>query len=151
MDIEFKEPVKIYRGGYKDSFCQQLLNHMKTGKSFNSFAGTIGVSPTTISKWCDKYEDFKEARDIGASMNMGTWEDMAIDQAAGETKGNSSTTSFMMKNLHSGDYVDKQVIENEGNVVFQIATGVPDSLAELEANLPIEADAKVIEDDSDLL
>ena len=148
-DIEFKEPVKIYRGGYNRKFCQKLLNYMKTGKSFNSFAGSIGVSPTTASKWCDEHEEFREAREIGNAINMGTWEDMAVDQAKGETKGNSSTTSFMMKNLHPEDYKDKQIIENEGNVVFQIETGVPNALEDL----PIEvvADSVTIQEDSDLL
>lgn len=150
-DIIFNEPITIYRGGYHPSFCQKLLNHMAKGMSFSSFAGSIGVSPSTIRTWADSYPDFKEAKEIAESLNMGAWESIAIDQATGETKGNSATTTFMMKNLHAEEYRDKQFIESEGNVVFQISTGVPSSLEELEANLPIEAEAKIIGEDVDLL
>lgn len=149
-EIEFKEPVKIYRGGYNRKFCQKLLNHMKEGKSFHSFAGSIGVSPSTITRWCEEHDEFKEAKEIGNSLNMGTWEEMAVMQGTGITKGNSSTTTFMMKNLHPDEYKDKQVIENEGNVVFQIETGVPNALEDL----PVEAEVVRVEevhDDSDYL
>jgi len=149
--MEFREPIMPYKGGYTDKFILKVLNHLKTGKSIASFAGSVGVTTKKVEKWMGEHEDFKEAVEIGQSMNLGAMEDMAIDQATGETKGNSSTLTFLLKNQHNEVYQDKQIIESEGNVVFQIATGVPDSLDELEANLPIEVESKVIEDDSDLL
>lgn len=146
-EIVYKEAVEIYKGQYRKEFGHKLINHMRTGRSFASFAGTIGVSPTTISGWRDEHPDFKEALEIAKSVNMAAWEDIAIDQATGETKGNSSTTTFMMKNLHPDEYKDKQVIENEGNVVYMISTGVPS----VENNPPIEVEGSVIQDDEDLL
>lgn len=150
-DIIYKDSVEIYRGSYRKEFGHKLVQHMRTGRSLASFAGSIGVSPTTLKRWEEEHPEFREAIEIAKSINMGKWEEIAIDQATGETKGNSATTTFMMKNLHPDEYKDKQVVENEGNVVFMIDTGVPDSVPQLEKNAPIEIEAVVIENEEDLL
>ena len=148
-EIVFKEPSKVYRGSYNKKFISKMLNHMGQGKSLASFAGSIGVSPTTVSNWLGQYPEFQEAYEIATAQSMGKWEDIAIDQATGETKGNSSTTTFMMKNLHGDVYKDKQVLEVDSNVVFQIDTGIPQRPKQLE-DIPIEVESTEI-DDADLL
>ena len=139
--------IKPYKGNYHRKFIQKLIGHLKSGKSVHSFAGSIGVARGTIDKWVETYPEFAEAMDIAKSINLGTLEEIALDQATGETKGNAAILQFLMKNQHADVYVDKQQIETEGNVVFQISTGIPAPKSYLE-NQPIETVAEVIEEDS---
>ena len=127
-DIIIRPPVSLYRGSFEQRFCHEVIQYMKTGRSFKSFAGRIGISPTTLNKWAEENEDFAEAVEIGKAIALGTWEDIAMDQATGETKGQSSTLTFMMKNLFPEDYKDKVNIEQEGNISFIVNTGIPSEL-----------------------
>ncbi len=147
-EIIIKEALPVYRGGYQAKFCHQVIQHMRAGKSLASFAGFVGVSPSTIKNWAEENEDFREAIEIAKSVSIGTWEDIAIEQATGESKGQSSTLTFMMKNLHPEQYKDKVNIEQEGNITFMIDTGIPtqipDKLLEVK---DIETTCEEVEDD----
>ena len=142
--------IKVYKGNYRPEFRTKVLNHLKTGKSITSFAGSIGVTPTTITKWIEEYPAFAEAVDIARSINLGTLEDHAINQVTGDSKGSSAMLTFLMKNQHSDIYKDKQVIESEGNVSFIIDTGIPRRPKEVE-NQPLEADFVEVINDEDCL
>lgn len=144
-DIRVVPPLTMYKGNYKPSFCQKLINHVRKGKSVESFAGTIGVTPATLYKWAEQFEELEEAMEVAKSLSLGFYEDIAIEQSTGDNKGNATTLKFLMTNQHSSVYKDKQVIENDGNVVFQIDTGIR---RELEGRTPdsIEAESRVVKD-----
>jgi hypothetical protein len=50
---------------YKAEYCDQLIDHMRTGLSLMAFGGVVGVSVRTLHKWKNKYPDFQEAYEIG--------------------------------------------------------------------------------------
>lgn len=149
-EIIIREPLAVYRGKFHHKFCNQVIQHMRMGKSLKSFAGIIGVSPSTITKWAEDNEEFAEAIEIAKSISMNTWEDIAIDQATGASKGNATTLGFMMKNHFPNDYKDKVNVEQEGNISFVIDTGIPSHISNTMLTVKdIEADYEEVEDDED--
>ena len=155
MSDEIIKAPKIQVGKtlYRHDYCSMLVNHMKDGNSFASFAVSVGVSQSTCRKWLDKYEEFADAYELAKDAAMAHWENIAYDQAVGNNKGSAASLIFMLKNRFSDDYKDKQTLEHEGNVVFQIDTGLsaPPTGYLPDPDQPIEADSRVIEEDEDLL
>ena len=136
---------------YNPSYGEMLVNHMSEGKSFAAFAGLIGVSYSTLTKWRDQNPEFNEAYEIAKMASLGAWEDLALDQAKGTIKGNASSLIFTLKNRFSDFYKDKQEVEHGGNVQFVIDTGVPNTLQEaLEYEEAIEVESTPT-DELDLL
>ena len=87
---------------------------------------------------------------------MDKWEDIALRQANGEIKGSASALIFTMKNRFRDHYKDKQEVEHQGNIVWQINSGIPnaDEIDLEDDNIIENTDYKVIEEtkeDSELL
>jgi len=61
----FGRPTK-----FKPEYCQLLVDHMGSGLTFESFAGTIDVDRATIYAWVDSYQDFHDAKKCGASASL---------------------------------------------------------------------------------
>lgn len=117
-----KAPAKTGRPtDYRPEYCQQLIEHMASGLSYESFAGVIEVSRQTIYDWEKVHEPFLDAKKIGAERNLLYWEKTGQDGLWDETeydeKGrasfkkslNSTVWIFNMKNRHR--WKDKQEIE----------------------------------------
>lgn len=154
----------IYRPGarstYRPDYCQAVINYRSEGRSLAAFAGSIGITRSTLDDWMLKYPDFKEACEIAELVALGEWEDIAKRQAEGKIKnGSSSTLVFMLKNRFNTDYKDKSVVEHSGNVNWIIDTGIrrPGDEGYIEPpqkepkEEPIEAEFTEITEDSDLL
>ena len=83
---------------YEDRFCEELIQHMALGFSFESFAGKIEVAEDTLYEWQKVNLDFSEAHRIGKSKMRVFWEELGI---VGTTEGknfNASAWAFNMKN-----------------------------------------------------
>ena len=50
---------------YKPEYCQQVIDHMTRGLSFESFAGFLGVTKSTIYNWLEEHKDFLDSKEIG--------------------------------------------------------------------------------------
>ncbi len=84
---------------YKPKFCQMLIDHMKQGYSFESFAGVVAVSRVTIYSWLKKYDEFREAKEVALSLNRLFWEQIGIDAVKGQVPGfNATAYVFNMRN-----------------------------------------------------
>ena len=79
---------------WRDEFPNELIKHMISGNSFESFAGhvfkkfKIMVSRTALYNWCDKshdqyHEDFAEAKELGVSLALGYYENLLKSKAVG--------------------------------------------------------------------
>lgn len=66
---------------YKPEYCQQLLDHMTNGLSFEAFAGVIGVTRGTLYNWVEEHEDFAEAKAVALEKARLFWEKLGIDNA----------------------------------------------------------------------
>ena len=136
---------------YLPRYAEDLLQHRAGGKSMASFAAHLGVSLKILETWAKNSEEFKFALEVADTAALAAWEEIAMDQAQGLTKGNASTLIFMLKNQFGDKYKDRQEVEHKGNVVFRIDTGIKrELLTEEEGPEAIEAEFIEVKDE-DLL
>lgn len=114
---------------YKDEYCPMLCEHMARGHGFSSFGAVIGVPVYMLNRWLEKYEDFKEARDIGHLCQLKKWEEILIMQSDGSINGNSASLKMAVTNFFPDEFKDKQSVEHGGNVVYKIETGIDEDKA----------------------
>lgn len=98
---------------YRKDYCSKLIFHMSQGRSFNSFAGAIGVGKRTIYRWKLAHSDFEEAYEVGRSKSLDFWEEQLYEGAVGETKANASLMIFKLKNTFHDEYKDKTEVEHK--------------------------------------
>lgn len=91
----FGRPTK-----YKEEYCQQLIDHMEQGLSYESFAGVVSVSKQTIYDWEKSNPDFLDAKKTGTEKCRLFWEKTGIGGLWGskEANFNSAVWIFNMKN-----------------------------------------------------
>lgn len=84
---------------YKKAFCEQLIDHMSKGLSYESFAATLRVTRDCLYKWEKRHPDFFYAKKVGAELKLLFFEKMGLHGMTGKLKGfNASTYIFTMKN-----------------------------------------------------
>lgn len=71
---------------YKPEYCEQLIEFMKQGFSFEAFGGEISVSKQTLYTWTEKHPEFMDAKNIAYSHSRRFWEGIAIDACKGQMK-----------------------------------------------------------------
>lgn len=125
------EPIKLenYKVSLKHvefdtKYCNMVVNHMVLGKSYASFGAIINVSLKRLNAWREDYPEFDEAVQIAELKALDNWEEIAMGQANGDIKGSPATLSFVMKNRFGDLYKEKQEIEHNGGIVFQIDSGI---------------------------
>jgi len=99
---------------YKKRYCEDVIEHMKNGASFNSFAAKIEVSDSRIRDWKKRFPEFQEACDIAAKRSLEWWENFAMQAATGRLydkahkgkydKHNTGMIQFIMKQRFYRDY-----------------------------------------------
>ncbi len=135
---------------YKSEYCQQLIQHMKEGKSFESFGAAIGLGRRTIYDWTKTYPEFEEAKEEGHAHALNFYEEMAItkikgiptDKIEAPRMMDTALIIFFLKTRFRTVYSEKQEIELSGNVSYK-----KEELSKLstESLLQIE---KLIKDES---
>ena len=96
---------------YKDEYPQMLIDHMKKGFSFRSFAGVIEVNFDTIYRWLEEYPDFYDAKTIGECSQL-NYDEKLLDELSKGLHGKSASSAthiFKMKNCHK--WMDKVEVE----------------------------------------
>lgn len=84
---------------YDPRFASQLIEHMASGLSFESFAGVVGVSARTLHNWRSSNADFEEAKAVGLEANRLWWERVGLSAVHGHVPGfNAASWIFNMKN-----------------------------------------------------
>lgn len=105
---------------YDAKYCNELINHMALGFSFESFAGKIDVAESTINLWQIEHPEFSEAHQIGKSKMRLFWEEMGI---IGTTEGknfNASAWALNMKNKLR--WTDRQDITSDDKEIVPHVT-----------------------------
>lgn len=129
---------------YLPEYCEQLIQHMSEGYSFESFAGKIGVSKQTIYDWEKANKDFLDAKRRAFEVSRLFWEKQGIDGLFSEsfedkdakTKTSKSINAtvwlFNMKNRFG--WRDKQPGEEDRTITHSYANKSDEELdKELEA------------------
>jgi len=72
---------------------------MEQGLSFESFAGepNIRVARSTIYKWVDDNPEFSDAKKIGQSLCLNTWEKVLTKTTFGQMNAHPTLLMFNMK------------------------------------------------------
>jgi len=102
-------PVKMGRPSeYKPEYCQMLIEHMRQGLNFATFAAKLNYqSVGSLYRWLDAHEDFREAKNIGEALSQLWWLNLGRSAAVGKVKNfNSTVWIFAMKNMFK--WRDKQ-------------------------------------------
>lgn len=69
---------------YHKDYPELLLQHMEGGSSYESFGAVVGVTEETLNAWCERYPDFKFAKDLGKRHELLYWENLLKKGAVGE-------------------------------------------------------------------
>lgn len=96
---------------YDPKYCQQVIDHMSQGFSFESFAGKIGVAKDTLYQWDKNHQDFSDAKKEGFEKNRLFWEEQAMRGMWAGKKFNPTVWIFNMKNRFPKEWRDRQEVE----------------------------------------
>jgi hypothetical protein len=99
---------------YKKEYCDQVIQFMAEGLSFEAFAGELGVSKECLYRWCDVHPEFMLAKKKGQAKSRKFYESMARAMAAGKLKGSAAMLIFIMKNRLN--WTDKQELSANENL-----------------------------------
>lgn len=99
---------------YEPIYCQEMIEYMGKGFSYEAFAGHIGVSKQTLYTWEKEHSEFLDAKKVARAACQGKLEQLAHDLVTGRSKGNASMLIFMMKNMTS--WRDDPVMDDEDGI-----------------------------------
>lgn len=113
---------------YRREFCQQLIDYMKQGHAFETFAVDLNVTVDTLYAWIHKYPEFSEARAKGVLAGQKTLETLGLMIAAGKVKGSgTSAWIFLCKNkLKWSDRVEVSGVQEKPLVLKYALDASPD-------------------------
>jgi len=87
---------------YDPKYCDELIEHMKTGLSYEAFAGRLCVAIQTLYDWEQANPEFLEAKKKGQAISQMFWENLAMEgmwSGGGRNPVfNSTVWIFNMKN-----------------------------------------------------
>lgn len=72
---------------------------MSEGKSFESFASTVGVTYQTLLNWAKQFPEFGEAKDEGLGHRKFFIDTLIVEVASGKRKGNAALIKLMAINV----------------------------------------------------
>lgn len=101
-DKKPKVPEKVGRPTkYDPKYCEMLIEHMKQGFSFESFAGLIEVSRAVLYDWEKAHSEFLDAKKLGAEQNLLYWERQGQEGLWEQTEYNEKGRPVAKKTLNS--------------------------------------------------
>lgn len=82
---------------YKPKYCKMLIDHMKSGLSFESFGAVIDVNRDSLFEWVKRHKAFSDAKDVAFEKCRLFWEKKGIDglETTNYRKGNVSVSKSM--------------------------------------------------------
>lgn len=103
---------------YSPELCEKLIDHMKEGNSFETFAAVAGCGVSTLYDWCKNYPEFSEAKKKAFALSQRVWEDLGLKMAK---EGNATIWIFCMKNRFGWKDKQEQEIKSESSIKIEIA------------------------------
>lgn len=98
---------------YDPAYCEKLVDHMAAGFSFESFAGTVGVTRSTLYEWESKQAAFSDAKQRGVEKCRVFWEAFGVRNLLNSKGGaglNTGLWIFNMKNRFPAEWRERQEI-----------------------------------------
>ena len=108
---------------YDDTWPARLIDHLKDGKSFESFGAKVLCGKTTLYKMLDLHPELREAKEIGEAMDIDWSENILKAHIIGHktkdfdsTRANLNALIFKMKTRHYKVYGNLERHEVEATV-----------------------------------
>lgn len=95
------KPQRGRKTKYRPELCEELVEQMKTGLSFEASCGALGISKDSGYSYLKKYPEFALAKSLGDTLGQHYWESQAIEHLWLPKDGgkfNSAVFSLTMKN-----------------------------------------------------
>ncbi len=89
---------------FQRRFCKMLVDHMKAGFSFTSFAGRAGVSRRTLYDWCRYYPEFLDAYETGYAAALLFHEKQLLKGIQNKFDGSPTLLIFALKTRFHREY-----------------------------------------------
>jgi len=115
---------------FKPEYCDQLIRHLKNGKSFSCFNVDPPVFQSTIFNWYDNHPEFKMAREIGEKSWQLFLESLAYYKVTGikspeldklgSKKIDGEMLRFLLARKFRKDYSERTEVEHSGKVAHTI-------------------------------
>lgn len=86
---------------YSPAHCDSLVEHMKSGLSFESFAGTVGVHRDTLYEWEKRHAKFSDAKKRGEALSLLWWERLGKAAMLGEPITDSNGRKLSFENFNT--------------------------------------------------
>lgn len=98
---------------YRPEFCEMLIEHMRKGYSFDTFGAEVFCGTSTLYRWVEQYQDFRDAKEIGTRLSHEWWERQGQKGLnIGPKSFHGQVWSITMKNRFG--YRDKQEVQLTG-------------------------------------
>lgn len=75
---------------YKPEYCKLLIQHMKTGMSYESFGAEVGCGRSTIYQWEGVYPEWKAAKELALEAAQSYFEKRLVAKVSGSTTKNEN-------------------------------------------------------------
>jgi hypothetical protein len=112
---------------YDPRYCDMLIAHMSTGKSFYSFGAICGVSKAALARWCDRHPEFKEAKEIGKLKALDKLEEAGLQGMHEGKSFNAMVWSFIMRSrFREEGYQDRESSSEQINIQNNVQLSTAD-------------------------
>jgi hypothetical protein len=117
-----KDLLKVGRHtDYKKKYCEMLIEHRSTGRSYETFAAKVKCSVQTLYNWEKANPEFFEAKMVAYPMALAKWEDIGMAGTCGKIKGfNASSYIYTMKCMFRDTWTEKTEDEDKKDPVINI-------------------------------
>jgi hypothetical protein len=121
--VNNSDNIKTKGYKYRDEFCQMLIDHLKEGRTIDTFGATVGVVRSTIYEWIGSIQEFKEAFDIGCQLAQ-EWHEVRLNaKISGKPipgidskKIDTTALIFALKTRFHKTYGDKSEVQSSGEI-----------------------------------
>lgn len=121
---------------YRPEYCDLVQEVCRDGLSLTGFAGRVGVSRQTVSRWIEAHSEFREAAHAAQAACALWWEEHArmVGSVPDEGKGGrAGMVQFALKNMAGQDWRERQELDHtssDGSMTpnrIEIVPGAPDA------------------------
>lgn len=117
-------PVKFpgRPSGYHQKFCDEVIRLGAEGKSRMAIAASLGICRLQLSRWEDKYPEFKQALARGKALEQKWWENIGEQGLVMGNQINSSIWAKSMSSRFKEDYTERSEISgpNGGEIPHKL-------------------------------
>ena len=90
---------------YEPKFCEQLIEHMSKGYSYESFAAIAKVNRSTLYDWEKSHPEWVTAKDEGFEQCLLWWESQGIQGLWSETEYNEKGKPLKSRSINASLFI----------------------------------------------